>query len=462
MGSSPVDAGYSARMRPVVSALARLGGRLARTDIAQREALFLGAAMVAALGLALAHAIATKDYSLVGDERFYNAQARLFADGHYLQSVFPLTELHETAWKTPGYPVWIGTLYTVLGESPTKVGAVQALVLAPMVVLLTWVLARRLFDATVAIVAAAIVAVMPLIWESYAMLLPEALAIPVTLLALILILSCEPSGKIAAWTGVTIGLAILIRPNSLFLLVGALVVWLMVLGARRGVTLAAVATGCAILVVLPWSIRNQIVTDGFVPLSVQDAAGYGTFNDEAASDSENPYAWRASLANGTEPAILADPQPGVTEAEIRSNLTDLMFDYIGEHPDSVPKAFFWNGIIRLWDLRSPDDALGVVGFSAHSRPVHLTGLIGHWLILPFVLIGLWQLRRRPRLLVPILAMLFALAVSCTVVATTRYRLPVEPLLIIIAASTLPLSWRKLNPQTVTPAGPSLRLPERAA
>ncbi len=412
--------------------------------IERRERVFLGVSMAAAAVLALVHVIATRHYPLVGDEGFYDAQAHLFAQGHLFQSISPLTELHATAWKTPGFPAWIGVVYTIFGSSATVLGVVQALVLAPLVVLLTWVLARRLFGPTVGVVAAAGVAAMPLIWESYAMLLPEALVMPFALIGLILILTCRPSRSIALWAGLAVGAAILIRPNSFFLLAGALVAWGMTVGLRRGVLLTAITTGVAILLILPWSIRNQIVTDGFVPLSVQDAAGYGTFNDEAASDPDRPYGWRASFDNGTQPAVLLHPAADLTESEIRSNLNNLMFDYIKEHPESVPKAFFWNGIVRLWDLRTPSSALDVVGFSVHSRAVHMAGLIAQWLLVPLVVIGLWRLRRRASLLVPLLTMFVVLSITCTVDATTRYRLPVEPLLVIVAASTLPVAWRRLD------------------
>lgn len=419
--------------------------------IERPERTYLGLAMAASVLLALIHAIATRNYALVGDEIFYDAQARLFADGYIFHSVAPLTELHPTAWKTPGFPTWIGLIYSVFGASATGLGVIQALVLAPLVVFLTWLLARRLFGPTVGIVAAAGVAVMPLIWESYAMLLPEALVMPVALVALILVLTCKPTRSIAIWAGIAIGVAVLIRPNSFFLLAGALVAWWMALGLKRGLQLTLISAGVTILIIVPWSVRNQIVTDGFVPLSVQDAAGYGTFNDDAASDPDRPYGWRATFDNGTQPTILLRPGPDVTESEIRSNLTQLMFDYIKDHPASVPKAFFWNGIVRLWDLRTPGSALDVVGFSVHSRTVHLIGLIAQWLLLPLIAVGLWRLRDRPGILVPVLAMFVVLSVTCTVDATTRYRLPVEPLLIVLAASTIPTAWRRLD--AAEPAAP---------
>src|SRR3712207_9528149 len=34
-----------------------------------------------------------------------------------------------------------------------------------------------------------------------------------------------------------------------------------------------------------------------------------------------------------------------------ATLNGRVVDYIREHPESVPQAFFYNGLLRLWDLR---------------------------------------------------------------------------------------------------------------
>jgi 4-amino-4-deoxy-L-arabinose transferase-like glycosyltransferase len=399
--------------------------------------------MVATFALAAGYAVLTRGHALVGDERFYAEQARLFADGLLYHSSHPLGEVQPSAWKTPLYPTWIGSLYTVLGPSPTRVALVQSL-LAPLSVLLTWAIARRWFGPTVAVVAAWIVALMPLVWEQYAMLFPETLAVPMTLAFVYLFIDRAPTLRLAVALGVATGLMLLLRPTSLFLLAAAIVGWLVVAGWRPALKHSAIAILVAVLVISPWTIRNVIVTGGFVPLSLQDAAGYGTFNDEAANDPDYPWAWRALLEGGAEPAILLDPGPDVTEAEIRSELQQRAFDYIREHPTSVPKAFVWNGIVRLWDLRPPDKAFGEAAATGNSRAVRAAGIIAHWLILPLAAVGLWRLRRRPELLAPLLTLFVTFSLSFIVVAVTRYRVPIEPLLTILAASNLPLAWRVLD------------------
>ena len=121
-------------------------------------------------------------------------------------------------------------------------------------------------------------------------------------------------------------------------------------GWRRGIGFTVGAVAVAALTVLPWTIRNYVVSDGaLIPISVQDGAAYGTFNDEAANDPRLPYAWRFALRD--PPAVLAGPP--VDDGELRSGLQDAALDYIGEHPLSVLEAFYWNGLSRFWDVRRP-------------------------------------------------------------------------------------------------------------
>ena len=104
---------------------------------------------------------------------------------------------------------------------------------------------------------------------------------------------------------------------------------------------------------LPWTIRNYVVTDGaLIPISVQDGAAYGTFNDESANDPTFPYAWRLP----PRPAGGARRAAG-RRRELRSELQEAAFDYIGEHPLSVLEAFYWNGLTPVLGRPPARDAV---------------------------------------------------------------------------------------------------------
>jgi 4-amino-4-deoxy-L-arabinose transferase-like glycosyltransferase len=294
--------------------------------------------------------------------------------------------------------------------------------------------------------AAWIVAGFPLVFEYYGMLFPEALAIPLTLAVLLALgHSTEPSWKRAAAIGALIGLLLLVRPNSFFLFAPVLVLWSLTGGLKRGFALTAIAIAAAVVVVAPWTIRNAVVTDGgFIPLSVQDGGAFGTFNEESANDPDNPYAWRFALQDPPaklEEVLTRMPRPD--DAEVRSAMQEVALDYIRDNPSSVVQAFFWNGIVRTWDLRSPDKALDEVQFQGRSETVRAIGLGIYWVLLAFAIAGAWLVRRRRELLWTGLALVLAASISFTIIGGTRYRAPLEPVVAIGAALAI-MSIRPLN------------------
>ena len=414
-------------MRRVFDRAQSLAGRPPR-----REVLLVCAAMLIAVALVAIYVEATRSQGLGGDEIEYDAQATLFADGKLFWGLAPFGEPHATAWKAPGYPAWVGTLYAALGDEPFRVQLVQSL-LAALMVGLTWLLARRLFNPTVAVASAFVVALFPLAWEFFGLLFPEALATPLILLALLVILGKEPTTGRAALAGAVIGLNLLVRPTSFFLLATAAVAWIVLVGWRRGAVLTVVTAGVAVLVVAPWTIRNAVVLDAFIPISIQDAAAYGTFNDEAANDDDSPWAWRPLPAGAEE---LTDPPEPLSEPEFRSLGQELARDYIADHPASVPKAFFWNGIVRFWDLRPPGDALDEVAFQGRSRTVRAIGLAMYYVLLPLAALGLWRIRHRREIVLPLLATAVVASAAFTIVSATRYRTPFEPVIVILACSVV--------------------------
>jgi hypothetical protein len=117
-------------------------------------------------------------------------------------------------------------------------------------------------------------------------------------------------------------------------------------------------------------------------------------------------------------------------------------DYIGAHPDSVPKAFFWNGLSRFWDVRRPARILAEAGPTGRSRTLTAIGIAMHYVLLPLALAGLWIMRRRRGLVLPLVTMALAASLVFTADATSRYRAPFEPVIVILAlAGATPLSAR---------------------
>lgn len=401
-------------------------------------------AMALSAIVVVAYALIRHPNALGGDQAEYDVQGRFFDQGKLWWSTVVLGEPHATAWKSPLYPAWVGLWYSILGPGATKVAIVQGLSLAPVTVLLTWLLARRWFDLTTAALAAFVVALFPLSWEFFGLLYSEALAVPLTLLVIYLVFARPPpSWATVAGVGALMGVCVLVRPTSFFLFAAIAAAWIIATGLWAGLGRTIVAGVCAVLIVAPWTVRNAIVLDGFVPVSIQDAAAYGTFNEEAANDPVYPYAWRPTPGN-----IVAELErdPPDSEVEFRTVLQDRARDYLSDHPEAVAHAFFWNGLSRFWDIRRPARALDETRFDGRSRAVTTAGLAAYYVLLLLALATLWRLRRRTELLIPFLALALAASVVFTIQAGTRYRAPLEPVIVVLACATIaPLLARRSDP-----------------
>ncbi len=396
----------------------------------RRELILLGAAIALGLAVRTVYVIAIRHYALAGDAPEYDAEGQLIAHGHLFWTSLPYGILHAGAWKAPGYPAWVGFWYALIGHHPLALRFIQV-PLGAVTIALSWLLARRLFGVRVAVAAAFVVALYPLAWQFEELLYPESLATPLTLALLIVIFTMPPSRKRIVLFGLLLGVTTLVRPTSEFLVAGALVAWCIELGLRRGLTATAIAVATAVLVVAPWTIRNAIVMHGFVPISMQDSAIYGTFNAQSANDPVEPYAWRQEPPNVRS---LFNPHHPLPDPTLRSKLTHAGLSYISAHPASVPAAFFWNGLSRLWDIRHRSRSLAEVPFEGRSRFVTNVGLDVYLILLPLALVGLWRARRRRALVWGVLALSLAASVVFTVDSGTRYRAPLEPLIVVLACA----------------------------
>ncbi len=396
----------------------------------RRELVYLALAIALGLAVRVTYVLVTRHYRLAGDAVEYDVEGQLIAQGHLFWTAAPYGILHAGAWKAPGYPAWVGLWYAIFGHHPLAVRLLQV-PLGALTIALSWLLARRLFGPRVATVAAFVVALYPLAWQYEELLYSESLATPMTLVALLLIFTRSPSRRSAAWAGLVIGVLMLIRPSAEFLFLGALVAWWVTAGWRSAIGLTALTVLVAVLVIAPWTVRNAIVLHGFVPISLQDAALYGTFNATSAHDPVFPYAWRREPPSA---AALFDPHHPLPDVTLRAKLIHLGESYISAHPESVPAAFFWNGLSRLWDIRRRSRALAEVPFEGRSRLVTNLGLDAYVLLLPLALLGLWRARRRRSLVLGVLAIALGASIVFTVDAGTRYRATLEPLIAILACA----------------------------
>jgi 4-amino-4-deoxy-L-arabinose transferase-like glycosyltransferase len=406
-------------------------------------------AVLLAVVVRVLYVLATRHHVLAGDEVEYDLEARFAAQGNFLQSTTPYGISHASTWKAPGYAAFLGAVYWVVGNGEVdRALIVQSLICAPLAVLAVWQLGRRLFTPRVGVVAAFVLALYPNAWQYDVRVYSEALSNPLSTLtlALLLPLIARPKHSVPARTllaiGLLFGLALLIRPSAIVLVPVLLVLCWRNAGAVRGtVALAAIAVVAAVLVA-PWSVRNARLDGPWVPLSVQSAAAYGVFNDDAAHDAKHRWAWRPLPTRDRD--ILLTPR---TDGAVYRDLTRRAIDYVKAHPSSVPQAFWANGVRRLYELRAPHEVLNEVRFEGRTRAVTAVGLAVYYPLALLALLSLWQCwsSGRRALVVAVVGLGLACSVAFTTDAGTRYRAPLEPLIVVLAVAAVP--WTRRVPLT---------------
>lgn len=211
------------------------------------------AVLAVALGLRLAAVVWLADTAPYSDYFYYHEAARQqAADPAFFFRAKTVQDYPKLAWWPPGYPMFLGTLYAISGDSHRVAVFVQVL-LGTFVCGLVYAMARRAAGARAGLAAGLIVATNPTYVFTTNLLASENLF--VTWLALSMWLAVRPpSRSTQIGVGVSLALAALTRAAGLAA-VAAVVLW----QRRRFHPRCAWLLGACALVLAPWTLRNAIV-----------------------------------------------------------------------------------------------------------------------------------------------------------------------------------------------------------
>jgi 4-amino-4-deoxy-L-arabinose transferase-like glycosyltransferase len=320
-------------------------------------------------------------------------------------------------------------------------------------VLLTYLIAARLWGARAALLAGAIAAVFPPLVFLSVSLLSELLFVPLALASVLAVLRYRDDRRLrwAALAGALCGLAVLTRTNGLPLVLAlAAGVWVTrPWRSRAALAAPAVVVLAAVLVLAPWVVRNAVVFDRFVGLGT--GAGYalaGTYNAEARDRAQHPGEPFAPNVLRTYEDDLA--KRGLDEAELIGRLNDQATAYVRDHPGYVVETMLWN-VPRVFDLErrgefEPTFAAQQVqakGMGPIDSPVVFLGSL--YVVLALGIGGAAVVIRRratPAFVwaAPVLLLLPALAIY----GLPRYRAPADPFLVMLAALSVAAAYERLT------------------
>lgn len=397
---------------------------------------------VAALAIRVVWVIwaAREPVGLVDPAR-YLSYARQIADGHGMVDV--LTG-QPTAYYPPGYPWFLGLVAWAARPFTDDVALAGGLVqgtLGALTAVLGALVGRRLAGQWAGIAAAAGLALYPNLVFHSAALLGETFYnfLFMAFLAAILVRPWKDS-RATRWiagSGILLGLAVLVRPVSLAVLpVAFLALWLAHGGGRSVARWCILLTLGVVACIVPWTVRNQVRLGHAVAISTNAGDNLCIGHGPGATGT---FTLRRQACD-VEPNFLDGPDGEVAanSAKIRAGLRG-----IGERPGREP-WLLWSRFYYTWVRDGDHDAVQAVQSyrldrwmapTTETRLVRLAD-VAYWFTAVLGLAGLVGLvgRRRPDDVLVVGSAVMTALVPLAFFGDSRFKVPVIPLLIVIAAA----------------------------
>jgi 4-amino-4-deoxy-L-arabinose transferase-like glycosyltransferase len=365
-----------------------------------------------------------------------------------------------TAFYPIGFPAILGGLYSVANHVPLVdpdlmlvTGAFQV-VISVATVALTFVVGRRLAGPRAGLVAAAVLAFFPNVVYQVTTIQVETTFIFLTMATLAVIIdhdwSTGPPGRARLLAfGALLSASALVRPFSAPLLLGLLLAVLAVgAGWRRAAVVVAVPLGVVVLVFTPWTIRNAVRLDAFVPSSTNMG---DTLCIDHSPGATGEFRW--TIHEGC-----ADPN--LPEGERNRANTRLAIEYVVDDPVRELVQ-----IGRRAGLMFADDHDGIPSTeSLGSGPIlsdgmrHLTTTSADWyffVVLTLSVLGLPLLvarAPRPERRLVLVALVGLLVIPLLLWGNPRFHQPVVPFMAMSVAAVVVAAVDRCRPAGVTTRG----------
>ena len=365
----------------------------------------------------------------VSDFAVYDKLAVEMLAGHGYQ-----TGAGPIAYIPPGYPLWLAFVYYFAGHSLLAAKLVNSL-LAIFTIYLVYLLAKNIFTQRIALLSALLVALMPSLILYAGLLASENLAIPLFLAAIYFYRRAleTKQSRYCIGAGLIMGLTIMVRPITLLVPVVWLVYYLLHKPTLKQFIFHSALLGiCTLAPILPWTIRNYLVFQHFIPISTNGS--YALLVGFKGTGYTGDYTGFVCQTCQT---------PGADEYTLSQAVGQEAISFALAHPETVLKLI----PVKMFHLFQ-DDVSGVSWNFANS-PNPTPGWVkiplyaaaqGYYVLL--VILALLAIPNRKALaafsgygllLTPIYAMLIT---HLVVIGIDRYHLPVLPLIAIFAAYSL--------------------------
>ena len=376
-----------------------------------------------------------------GDPLFYHTTANFLARG----LGFP-EPLNFIAYQRFIPSALHGPLYPLVLSASSRLGGttffdhkILSLLIGTAVVAFIGLVAYRVAPApharTITLIAMFLGSVYPNLWLVDGVMFPEGLMAVCTTATVYAAYRWRDSrhAKWAVAMGLLVGLAALARGEGLLLSVLIIVPWILIhrdtiLRTRiRHILLAGIA---CVMVIAPWAVRNARSFETFVPLSTNGNELFVYANCPDTYSGKFLGFWLFQCQEDIRDAGL---DAVGDEAEKSLYWREQGLDYARDNLSDLPRVVAAR-IGRQWELFRPWQNADFAEIEGRDKGAARAGLVMYYGLAAASLYGGYLVRRRRAGLLP----LAALFVNVTLTAayaygTTRFRVPAEPALCILAA-----------------------------
>jgi 4-amino-4-deoxy-L-arabinose transferase-like glycosyltransferase len=409
----------------------------------------IGIFSLALLVRVIYNATVAHSYYPLHDSAFYQAIGFNLLKEHCfcLQSYVP------TVYRAPLWPFLIAGISVVFGPSDYFARLFLCLVGSGTCVLV-YLFARDLFGWRIGIVAGAFAAVYPELYIYDGWLYTESLYI-FLLLAFCyglyrLLRTPERNWHIWILCGILLGLLSLTRPNGIVVM-GFFIVWAIIMAWQKllswRVTVKGVlaTTLIALLLIAPWTVRNYLVSHSFIPVATGDGTVLlGAYNNAVLDTMTyaggpkgtwiNPLYSRPDITRAFPLYTCAAVCEVTREATYKKAAVQWILDNLHTMPHLLKLH-----LINMWQPDTHEADLPTDRFSFQKAPQVALGMMKTFPIPMFILAALglavtwWRWRE---LLFIYTMILLTIAQNIIYYGIPRFRAPIEPMLIILAAGAI--------------------------
>jgi 4-amino-4-deoxy-L-arabinose transferase-like glycosyltransferase len=350
---------------------------------------------------------------------------------------------HPTAFWPPGYPLFLAAIYRLFGVNIVAVRVVQCLISAGTVAVVHRI-ARRVLDRSGACLAALATTLYPVFIYSAGADMPVTLQVALIGGGVLLVLVAveRDSARAALGAGLLGAWATLVAGSALpaFLLFALWMAWNRDGPPRRsGARSIRLALACLLPIVVilgAWTFRNQQAF-GY-PVLVSTNGGYNLWlgnHPGVKAGTGN----RSEVPGMEEEAARIWALPG-NEASRDAVFSRLALGYISA---DLPRflRLSLSKLLGLWAINPQP----MTQDRPHPSFEGLASLLSYGLLLPFAFV--WLLVSLPRSRVAVLVLLLFLTYSivhAVILSKVRFRLPLDPFVIIYGSGGVVASVRALS------------------